>query len=238
MYTIEEAERLYKKKIQLVLCGDVGQLPCVVTDDEATWLVHKYESLHYMFFKAKRYQSLPMKHFLLEKNRRTHSGESLYAKIMRHIHDGDTRVLSLLDSRVVSEQLTPPEGIIVLAAHKTTVNQINNNTISKHMTSFQNMNATGASDASEGEYPVPLQLPVFEKMKIMFVSNKLKRGYVNGTMAEIISIQTDNITVFANGKQLNIKREQFVSGIDKIHQAVSVCPGICDHHSQISGTVS
>lgn len=217
LYTIAEAERLYKKKIQLVLCGDVGQLPCVVTDEEATWLVHKYNSLHYMFFKAKRYQSLPMKHFLLEKNRRTNAGESLYAKIMRHIHDGDARVLSLLDDRVVSEQLTPPEGIIVLAAHRATVNQINNTTISKHMTdpSFQNMSATGASDASEGEYPVPLQLPVFEGMKIMFVSNKPKRGYVNGTMAEIISIQTDSITVLINGKQLNVKREQFVSGIDK-----------------------
>ena len=217
LYTIAEAERLYKKKIQLILCGDVGQLPCVVTDDETTWLVHKYDSLHYMFFKAKRYQSLPMKHFLLEKNRRTNAGESLYAKIMRHIHDGDTRVLSLLDDRVISEQLTPTEGILVLAAHRATVNQINNNTISKHMTdpSFQNMNATGASDASEGEYPVPLQLPVFEGMKIMFVSNKLKRGYVNGTMAEIVSIQTDSITVLINGKQLNVKREQFMSGIDK-----------------------
>ena len=60
LYTIEEAERLYKKKIQLVLCGDVGQLPCVVTEDEATWLVHKYNSLHYMFFESKRYQSLPI----------------------------------------------------------------------------------------------------------------------------------------------------------------------------------
>ena len=49
----------------------------------------------------------------------------------------------------------------------------------------------------------------------MFVSNKLKRGYVNGTMAEIVSIQTDSITVLINGKQLNVKREQFMSGIDK-----------------------
>lgn len=42
--------------------------------------------------------------------------------------------------------------------------------------SFQNMNATGASDASEGEYPVPLQLPVFEGMKIMFVSINLNEA--------------------------------------------------------------
>ena len=98
-----------KRRFNSVLCGDVGQLPCVVTEDEATWLVHKYNSLHYMFFESKRYQSLPIKHFLLEKE----SGEQMLGnlcmpKIMRHIHDGDNRVLSLLDDRVVSEKLTPP----------------------------------------------------------------------------------------------------------------------------------
>ena len=47
----------------------------------------------------------------------------------------------------------------------------------------------------------------YSKMKIMFVSNKPKRGYVNGTMAEIISIQADVITVLVNGKQIKVKRE-------------------------------
>ena len=217
LFTVSEAERWYQKKIQVVLCGDVGQLPCVVTDEEENWLELKYDSLHFMFFESKRYQSLPLKHFLLERNRRTNTGEFLYAKILRRIHDGDTQVLSLLDDRVVSDQLTPPEDIIILAAHKTTVDQINNTAIKKHITdpSFENMNAVGASNAFEGEYSVPLQLPVFEGMKIMFVSNKPKRGYVNGTMAEIVSIQANFITVLVNGKLINVKREKFVSSIDK-----------------------
>ena len=217
LYIISEAERQYHKKIQLILCGDVGQLPCVVTDDEANWLVQKYNSLRYMFFEAKRYQSLPLKHVLLEKNRRTNPCEALYAKIMRHIHDGDSRVLSLLNDRIISEQLKPQENTIVLAAHKSTINKINNTIIHEHMKdpSFMNITATGASSASDGEYPVPLLLSVFCGMKIMFVLNNPKHGYINGTMAEIVSIQKDHITVLVNGKQLKVKREEFISGIDK-----------------------
>lgn len=181
LYTIEEAEHRYNKKIQLILCGDVGQLPCVATDDDKTWLAHSYSSYSYMFFDSHRYESLHLTHILLEKNRRTNQDEVLYAQILRHIHDGDSRVLSLLDDRVISAQLSVPDNVITLAAHRNTVNKINKTEIKKHESdpSFRFVKATGTSNTSEADYLVPFHLPVFDGMKIMFVLNKPKRGYVN-----------------------------------------------------------
>ncbi len=49
----------------------------------------------------------------------------------------------------------------------------------------------------------------------MFVSNKPKRGYVNGTMAEIISIQADVITVLVNGNRLKLNESSLCLSIDK-----------------------
>lgn len=216
LYIVQNAEQKYNRRIQLVLSGDVGQLPCVATEEEQTWLVHNYHSLYYMFFKAKRYTSLPLKHVLFEKNRRTKPDEKLYSMILKHVHDGDSRVLPSLNERVVSEHLVPPSDIIALAARRNTVNKINETVINEHLSdpSFQYITASGTSDTFENEFPVPIQLPVFEGMKIMFIINRPKKGYVNGTMGKILKIQKSNIKVLVNGKQLSVKQEEFISALE------------------------
>ncbi|GAB3989390.1 helix-turn-helix domain-containing protein [Spirosoma daeguense] len=199
---IDEVLRRYRNNghpfggVQLLLIGDMQQLPPVIRDEEWTLLQPHYETGY--FFGSKALRQIP------------------YVSIeLTHIYrQADARFISLLNSirekRITREQLadlnqrhipnfTPhdKEGYITLSTHNTTAQQINSNKLTGLPTALHTFEATVEGDFPANIYPTEASLELKVGAQVMFIKNDITREkrYYNGKIGQIVDIDDDIIYV-------------------------------------------
>lgn len=196
--------------VQLLLIGDLFQLPPVVKDDEWRVLRKWYDSMH--FFEARAIKDAGYAHIELD-------------KIFRQQDDDFIRILNNLRNNTVTKQdvetlnahyraIIPPsvaEGVITLTTHNRTADELNQQALAKLPGKVHRFDADIKDEFPPSMYPVLPELELKVGAQVMFVRNDQEKAYFNGKLAKVTAIDGDDISVemLDDGRPYTLKQEHW-----------------------------
>ncbi len=195
--------------VQLLMIGDLQQLPPVCKDEE--WeLISQYYSTPYFFsslaLNKSQFLTINLKKVFRQR-------DESFIKILNNIRNNtiDTPTYQELNKRYIPNfNPKDDEGYITLCTHNFQARDINNlklNSIKEESFFYQ---AKVGGDFPEGAYPNDEKLELKLGSQIMFVKNDYssefsKRRYYNGKIGKIISLDDEKIIVRCIGEDNDIE---------------------------------
>ena len=195
--------------VQLLMIGDLQQLPPVCKDEE--WeLISQYYSTPYFFsslaLNKSQFLTINLKKVFRQR-------DESFIKILNNIRNNtiDTPTYQELNKRYIPNfNPKDDEGYITLCTHNFQARDINNlklNSIKEESFFYQ---AKVGGDFPEGAYPNDEKLELKLGSQIMFVKNDYssefsKRRYYNGKIGKIISLDDERIIVRCIGEDNDIE---------------------------------
>ena len=200
--------------VQLLLIGDIQQLPPVAKNDEWQMLSEYYDSPY--FFSS---------HALKETSFCTIELKKVYRQ-------SDTHFLSLLnairenrctanDIKELNNRYIPgfnpnnDDGYIRLTTHNVQAQQINQRKLDELPTRSYKFKATIEGNFPDYSYPTELELELKKGAQVMFVKNDISgmHRYANGTIGLITNISNEGIEVTVNetGTKVNLEEAEWAN---------------------------
>jgi len=190
---------------QMVMFGDLFQLPPIVSDPE----LHKYFADNhggYYFFHAYVWREAEMKIYELTKNYR--QKDELFKEILNAIRDGSIseseNLLNELNKRTVE---SPKENILVLATTNNEVNEINRDKLEKLEGKVYKYQASISGNLEQSAFPTEEILYLKKGAQVMLLKNDREKRWVNGTLGKINSLSDREIRVDIDGMIYSVPRE-------------------------------
>ncbi|MBL7963711.1 MAG: AAA family ATPase [Flavobacteriales bacterium] len=179
---------------QVLMIGDLFQLPPVVKDEEWNVLRRWYTSMH--FFEARVLKEAGYAHIELD-------------KIFRQQDDRFIRILNnLRDDRVTPEDVAElnthfrqdigpadTEGVITLTTHNRTADELNQHALDQLPGKLHRFEAVVEGDFPQTMFPVLRELELKEGAQLMFTRNDPEKAYFNGRLARVERVQDGAVTV-------------------------------------------
>lgn len=177
--------------VQLVLVGDLYQLPPVVTDAEAQHIEERFGTP--FFFSAHSFERDLFPVIELTTVFRQ-SGDNRLVDLLNHVRDGAL----LDDARAELNQRTSPafepdidEFWLTLATTNRIVHARNRDMLSRLQSPKRTFNASVVGETDGFEYPAEKSLTLAEGAQVMLLNNDSRDRWVNGTLGRVTSIGTD-----------------------------------------------
>jgi hypothetical protein len=184
--------------VQVLLIGDLYQLPPIVKDNEWQVLGHYYRSPH--FFAAQALQpnadgSRAYVHIELDKIFR--QKDQRFIAILNNFRNNQVTPADLLtlNKHYRAEEEIDAKGIITLTTHNSKADALNNDALIKLPGPPQIYDAKLDGDFPESMYPLAKRLELRVGAQVMFTRNDIEKAYFNGKLARIHRISPDNIEV-------------------------------------------
>lgn len=179
---------------QVLMIGDLYQLPPVVKDEEWRVLQRWYKSAH--FFEAHVIQQSGYAHIELDKIFRQQ--DDVFIGILNNLRENtvtaaDVEVLNGFYKATITEK--DSEGVITLATHNRQADELNQRALSKLEGKLHSFDAKVDGDFPESMFPVLRELQLKEGAQVMFTRNDPEKVYFNGKLARVESITEKGITV-------------------------------------------
>jgi hypothetical protein len=179
---------------QVLLIGDLYQVPPVVKDEEWRVMQRYYASMH--FFESQVLKQHGYAHIELD-------------RIFRQQDDRFIRILNnLRDNRVQPEDVAElnahyrpaisqadSEGVITLTTHNHKADEINQQALAKLPGKAHAFEAVIEGDFPQSMYPVLERIELKVGAQIMFVKNDPEKMYFNGKLARVEELSDEGITV-------------------------------------------
>lgn len=209
---IDETLKYYRRNqlpfggVQVLLIGDMFQLPPVTSDNEWTLMSQYYKSP--FFFSSEVYQQLNPAH--LELNKIYRQKEERFINLLNNIRHNnmDDYDFELLQERYDPEAARYQDGLITLTTHNRTADNMNQQKLAEIESEAIVFEGEINGDFNEKALPAEKALNLKEGAQIMFIKNDLEKRYFNGKLAKIKRIAKDEIIVeFEEGNELKIERE-------------------------------
>jgi PIF1-like helicase/Helix-turn-helix domain/HRDC domain len=192
--------------VQLLLIGDIFQLPPVARQQEWDILREYYASE--FFFDSKVMQEVQPVCVQLETIYRQSDLNfiDLLNKVRNNI--AAPQDLELLNSRAHSGRL--PDNCITLTTHNKTADEINVKQLEKLHSNAYKFSATVNGSFPEFSYPAESDLILKVGARVMFIKNDsgTNRKFFNGKIGQVISIEDDTISVQCPGDEYPIDVER------------------------------
>lgn len=194
--------------LQLLLVGDMMQLPPVVKRDEWEVLSAHYPTPY--FFEAHAFRHKAPRYVRLNKVYRQ-SDEAYLALLNRLRFNKLTEDdLDWLDSRF-QPHFTPTDGQawITLSTHNWQTEKLNTASLNALKKPIQTFEAIIKGEFPEHLYPCEARLPLAVGAQVMLVRNDLEQGgrYYNGKLAEITELNGDGVGIrFEDGSSMKLSR--------------------------------
>ena len=182
--------------VQLLLIGDMQQLPPVIRDDDWTLLSPHYDTGYFFGSRALRqtpYVAIELTHIYRQSDQRfidllngvrekTITPDQFAELNQRHIPDFAPR---------------DDEGYITLSTHNNTAQQINSQKLASLKTKLRQFTATTEGEFPEQMYPTEAKLDLKVGAQVMFIKNDISRDklYYNGKIGRITAIDDEIIHV-------------------------------------------
>ncbi|MCF0116766.1 MAG: AAA family ATPase, partial [Bacilli bacterium] len=194
---------------QVVLCGDLSQLPAIITKDEKELFIRNYgDSCKGYFFEAKclkenYFPVVNLKHIY----RQT---DQVYIDILERLRN-DTITqndIDLLNSRVVKDI---PNDAIVLTPTNLGAEFINDNKFNDLQSKQYIYHGIIRGDIKTNDIPISNPLKLKEGCRIMFVrndNNEIKR-FVNGSLGYVSFLGNNEIHVNVDNRESVVNVERF-----------------------------
>ena len=174
---------------QLVLSGDLFQLPPVVQPSEEFIFQSFYETP--FFFSAHCYPSLRYQVLYLHDNLRQTDKETM--TLLRQIREGEVtkELIQLVNEHVSPMDYREEDFCIVLTATHEKENRVNEERLSLLSSPIKTFSAFVEGNYPVKQYPTQKQLSLAIGAQVMFVTNDALGRYVNGTLGKVEDIQSN-----------------------------------------------
>lgn len=192
--------------VQVIMFGDLYQLPPVVTDGQLhRYFNHTYGGIY--FFNAPVFEKCDLKIYELNKIFRQKDPE--FRAVLNSIRNGEstTEVLDKINERTKIE--IPETGFVTLAGTNSTVSAINHRKLASLSGEVQAYVAEIVGDIKESSFPTEKNLKLKSGAQIMMLKNDTEKPsrWVNGTLGIITRLGKDTIRVNIDGVEHSVNRE-------------------------------
>jgi len=196
--------------VQLLLIGDLFQLPPVVKDDEWRVLRKWYDSAH--FFEARAIKEAGYAHIELDKIFRQQDGDFIH--ILNNLRNNTVTkqdVETLNAHYRANIPKNESEGVITLTTHNRSADELNQQSLAKLPGKTHYFQAEIKDDFPQSMYPVLPELELKVGAQIMFIRNDQEKAYFNGKLAKVTAIDGNDISVemLDDGMPYTLKQEHW-----------------------------
>ncbi len=209
---IDDVLRRYKNHfepfggVQLLMIGDLHQLPPVVKDEEWSLLRPHYDTAY--FFGSKALQktnpvAIELKHIYRQ-------SDTFFIDLLNKVRNNqmDAQVLEALNSRYIPNfQPSDEEAYITLTSHNASAQDINQQKLASIKTPSKAFTAKIGGDFPAYSYPTDEVIEFKTNAQVMFVRNDSSRDklYYNGKIGKITKIENDVIFVRCPDEYIDIE---------------------------------
>lgn len=185
--------------VQVLMIGDLYQLPPIVKDHEWSNLRKFYHSIH--FFEAKALQQDGFVSIELEKIFR--QSDDVFIRLLNNLRNNVTTqedILRLNEHYKTQEEIKSEKGVITITTHNYRADEINQNELKILPGTSYSYDAIIEDDFAESIYPISARLELKVGAQVMFVKNDIsgENNYFNGKLATVSTLDKDGITVQMN----------------------------------------
>lgn len=193
--------------VQLLLIGDLFQLPPVAVAEEEEELKKYYGSM--FFFESKALKKTFYITVELDKVFRQENKE--FKDILNSVRAGyvSKSQLDMLNQRYIPD-FVPEEGVhyVRLVTHNKQVDEINQKEMNLLAGEEHRYDAQIKGVFPETSYPVAPSIPLKVGAHVMFSKNNTEKGYYNGLLGVVTALEDDGVTVMLqSGKEIIVVPE-------------------------------
>ncbi len=179
---------------QVLLIGDLYQLPPVVKDEEWRVMQRYYASMH--FFESHVLKQHGYAH--IELDRIFRQQDAGFIHILNNLRNntvtaGDVTTLNQHYRAEISA--ADSEGVITLTTHNYKADELNQRALEALEGKAHHFEAATDGDFPESMYPVLERIALKEGAQVMFVKNDMEKAYFNGKLARVEEVSATGITV-------------------------------------------
>lgn len=199
----DELQRIRKNNqpfggVQMVMIGDLQQLPPVANGMEGDILNRHYESLY--FFGCKALQNSD--YFCIELKKVYRQTEQYFIDMLNRARIGELTMQDIdeLNSRYApSFQPSSTDNYIRLVTHNKQADEINERELSALNSQEFSFEASVSKDFPSDMFPTSQSLKLRKGAQVMFIKNDPEKAFVNGTLGVVESINAEQINVRISG---------------------------------------
>lgn len=179
--------------VQVLMIGDLYQLPPIVKDQEWSLLKRYYHSAY--FFEAKALQSEGFVFIELDKVYR--QSDNTFITLLNHLRENQVTQADIeLLNQYYQPQLEDHSGVVTLTTHNYKAEEINTLQLKQLNSESYIYNALVEDDFPESMYPISSKLELKVGAQIMFVRNDNNHFlYYNGSLGIVHHLDSENIKV-------------------------------------------
>lgn len=219
--SIDNTLRRYRRNsrpfggVQLLMIGDIHQLPPVVTAEEEPYLKRVYQSP--FFFESKAFKLL--NYITVELTTVYRQQDSLFLSLLNHVRDNqfDPPTLELLNSRykpdIEAYFKTQPSMPIRLTTHNSQADQVNRRNLDRIDKKERLFEASVKDNFPENAYPAEKTLRLKEGAQVMFIKNDPSGNarYYNGRIGivKFFDLEQNHIVVESEGDSIDVERVEW-----------------------------
>ena len=192
--------------VQLLMIGDLQQLPPITPDNELEILKPHYDSMYFFDSKSLRnsdYYCIELKSVYRQTDQR-------FIDILNRVRTGDVTHSDLdeLNSHHVAD-FRPAQGdnYIQLVTHNRMADAINQREMAALSADTFMFDAKVTGTFPEDAFPTSRQLEIKKGAQVMFVKNDPDKRFINGMLGEVEEVSDDSIRVRLSGKDNIVKVE-------------------------------
>jgi uncharacterized protein YpbB len=191
--------------VQLLMIGDLHQLPPVVNGAEWQHMRQYYDTAY--FFSSRALQmSDPV---CIELTHIFRQSDHVFIDLLNRIRHNqmDTATIRELNQRYIPGfQPGDDEGYIILTSHNASAQQTNSRKLQANTHPVHTFDAEIRLDFPEGMYPTESHLVLKKDAQVMFVKNDPAREkrYYNGKIGKVSRIEEDTVYVKCPGEEHDI----------------------------------
>ena len=180
--------------VQLLMIGDLQQLPPIAHGGEDELLRQYYKTLYFFSsaaLKSMKYNCIELKNVYRQTDRH-------FIDILNHARDCTltSQDISDLNARYIPGFSPKPEdGYIRLMTHNRQVDNVNKTELEKLDSKSYTFVAAVTGTFPEESYPTADSLTLKKGAQVMFIKNDPERRFINGTLGEVKSIDKNSIAV-------------------------------------------
>lgn len=180
--------------VQLLMIGDLQQLPPIAHGGEDELLRQYYKTLYFFSsaaLKSMKYSCIELKNVYRQTDRH-------FIDILNHARDCTltSQDISDLNARYIPGYSPKPEdGYIRLMTHNRQVDYVNETEMEKLDSKPYTFVAAVTGTFPEESYPTANSLTLKKGAQVMFIKNDPERRFINGTLGEVKSIDKNSIAV-------------------------------------------
>lgn len=180
--------------VQLLMIGDLQQLPPIAHGGEDELLRQYYKTLYFFSsaaLKSMKYSCIELKNVYRQTDRH-------FIDILNHARNCTltSQDISDLNARYIPGFSPKPEdGYIRLMTHNRQVDYVNETEMEKLDSESYTFVAAVTGTFPEESYPTADSLTLKKGAQVMFIKNDPERRFINGTLGEVKSIDKNSIAV-------------------------------------------